>query len=73
MHVTSVTSDAYRLNFDSAELMDKYVEESIKKSTFKTNADYKLGDKLITFSTCSYEYTNARYVVVGMLEEFKMC
>ena len=68
-YVTSVISDAYRLNFDSAELMDKYVEEAIKKSTFKSNADYKSGDRLITFSTCSYEYTNARYVVVGKLKE----
>ncbi len=68
-YVTSVTSDAYRLNFDSAELMDKYVEEAIKKSTFKSNADYKSGDRLITFSTCSYEYTNARYVVVGLIKE----
>lgn len=68
-YVTSVDSDAYKLDFVTVELMDKYVAEAIKKSTFKTNAEYKPGDRLITFSTCSYEYTNARYVVVGLMKE----
>lgn len=68
-YVTSVASDAYKLDFDTVEQMDKYVAETIKKSTFKTNAEYKPGDRLITFSTCSYEYTNARYVLVGLMKE----
>ena len=68
-YVTSVTSDAYKLNFDSDELVDKYVAEAIKKSTFKSNAEYETGDRLITFSTCFYEYTNSRYVVAGLIEE----
>lgn len=68
-YVTSVTSEAYRLNFDTAEQMDEYVAEAIKKSTFKTNAEYESRDRLITFSTCSYEYTNARYVVVGLKKD----
>lgn len=68
-YVTSVTSDAYRVNFDTVEQMEKYVAEAIKKSTFKTNADYETGDRLITFSTCSYEYANARYAVVGLIKE----
>ena len=27
-------------------------------------------DRLITLSTCSYEYNDARYVVLGILEKF---
>ncbi len=68
-YVTSVDSDAYKLDFDTVEQMDKYVAETIKKSTFKTNAEYEPGDRLITFSTCSYEYINARYVLVGLMKE----
>ncbi len=65
-YVTTVSSDAYKLDFGTDEQLEDYVRQAIKKSTFKTNADYKIGDRLITFSTCSYEFDNARYVLVGI-------
>jgi len=36
-------------------------------TTFKSGAEYKNGDRIIALSTCSYEFDNARYVVLGVL------
>lgn len=68
-YVTSVNSDAYKLDYESEEQFEKYIDQATKKSTFKSNAEYTAGDRIITLSTCSYEFTNARYVVVGLIKE----
>jgi sortase B len=36
-------------------------------STFKSTATYEEGDRFIALSTCSYEFDNARQVVLGVL------
>ncbi len=66
--VTLKTSNAYSVNFENAEQLEAYIASAIKKSTFKSNVAYTPGDKLVTLSTCSYEYDNARYVVIGVLK-----
>lgn len=44
------------------------IASCVSRSTFKSNLDLPGEDaKLVTLSTCSYEYDNARYVVVGVL------
>lgn len=68
-YVTSISSDAYKVNFESEDSFESYIGEAIKESTFKSNAEYTAGDRIVTLSTCSYEFTNARYVVIGILEE----
>ena len=37
-------------------------------ATFESSAEYNEGDRLIALSTCSYEFNDARYVVLGILE-----
>lgn len=46
-----------------AELIDKYRA----KSTFKTDVELEYNDTIVTLSTCSYEFDNARYIVIGRL------
>jgi len=41
-----------------------YVESLIDKSGFKSKATYASGDKLMTLSTCSYDFDDARFVLV---------
>ena len=36
-------------------------------TTFKSNAVYTEGDRVVALSTCSYEFENARFVVIGIL------
>jgi len=56
-------------NFDNSEEFDKYIEDAIEKSTFKSEYEYKTGDKIVTLATCVYDFRNARYVLLGVLEE----
>ncbi len=37
------------------------------KSTFKTDIELEYDDIIVTLSTCSYEFDNARYIVMGRL------
>jgi len=36
-------------------------------TTFRSSVKYEEGDRFIALSTCSYEFDNARYVVIGVL------
>ena len=38
-----------------------------ENTTFKSGAKYASGDKVVAMSTCSYEFDDARYVVIGVL------
>ena len=41
------------------------ISEILDSSTFRSKETYTPGDRLVTLSTCTYEYDDARYVVVG--------
>ena len=66
---TSADSEIYNLNKDISK---SDIQELINKSDFKSDIDLEnLADmnKIITLSTCSYDYNGARYVVFGFLKE----
>jgi sortase B len=56
-------SDIYRLM-----PLAKTVEDIISTATFHSDVEVTENDKLITLSTCSYEFNNARYVLIGKLK-----
>lgn len=58
----------YDCNADADELCD-FIEGLYKNGTFAAQSKYSDGDRLITLSTCSYEYDSARFVIVGRLTE----
>lgn len=60
-----VESDIY----DMAKLDQEDIEEAMRKSDFKSDVIVSAEDKIITLSTCAYEYEGARYIVMGMLHE----
>ncbi len=43
------------------------VENALERSTFKAGAEILDTDRLLTLSTCAYEFDDARYVLVGVL------
>ena len=61
--VSKPTGEIYNTNQTYEQIL-KYSSNS----TFRSNVDPCEGDCYITLSTCSYEYENARYVVIGRLE-----
>ena len=56
----------YSPNSDGTALAE-FLESAKVNSTFKSDVSLGENDKLITFSTCSYEYDNARYILIGIL------
>ena len=63
--------DAWQLAFPSEEAFNAWIKSAKEKSDFDSNIQPKAGDRIITLSTCSYEFKNARYVLHGVLEEEK--
>ena len=68
-YVASLADPSWQLEFvDDADLMN-WVEDSVGRSSFVSQAEPQPGDRIITLSTCSYEFNNARFVLVGILRE----
>ncbi len=66
--VTDTSSVIYSIP-QTEEAKNELVDAIMRKSNFKTNAEISSKDKLITFSTCTYDYDEARYVLIGVLKE----
>lgn len=54
-------------DFSSDDSFMKFVQEIQKRSIFNTNVNVLPDDKLLTLSTCSYEFPKARLVIVARL------
>lgn len=66
-YVASVEEDAWELGFTQAGY-ETWLAETIERSCFKSTAIPEPEDCVVTLSTCSYEFDNARFVVVGILK-----
>lgn len=69
--VTAKGGELMRLSYNDQEEFLQSFEEARKKSTFNSEVCLAAGDRVITLFTCSYEYTNARYVIFGKLMPFE--
>ncbi len=49
------------------EMFSKYIAEVDKRKLYTTGVDINPGDKILTLSTCCYDFSDARLVVVGRL------
>ncbi|MCL2060362.1 MAG: class B sortase [Oscillospiraceae bacterium] len=58
---------------EQAFMYDENTEELLEfaesNSTFKSSVGYEEGEKLVVLSTCSYEFSDARYFVIGVLRD----
>lgn len=52
----------------STQTMQELVQEALAASTFQTDLELTDRDRYLILSTCSYEFEEARYVVIGRLE-----
>lgn len=67
-YITSIESDIYKFPKTSSS-NENLINTAIQKSTFKSNVTVTKEDKIITLSTCSYNFENARYILLGVLRE----
>lgn len=65
---TTGTGGYLKFKFDSDEDYLNYVNSFIERSTFKSEETITAGDRMVLFSTCSYDVKNGRYVLIGKLE-----
>lgn len=66
-YVTSMTSDTYSISFDNIDANRAWLDSVKSQSRFQANVDVQPGDKILTLSTCTYDYDDARFVVLGKL------
>ena len=62
--VTASDSGTYTI-FETKEELDAHILDCVASSTFSADYDLASIERIVTLSTCSYEYNTARYVVVG--------
>ena len=65
-YVCETTSDAWDYDFDEA-----WIDKRIRSSYFDADVIPATEDKILTLSTCSYEFTDARFVLHGILTKFE--
>ena len=57
--------------FMYAENIGSLLAYAARNTTFYSGAEYSEDDRIIAMSTCSYEFEDARYVVIGVLREME--
>lgn len=67
-YITSVTDKVYEIPATKVD-RDTILEHAFRSSSFISGITIGEEDKLVTLSTCSYAYDDARYVVIGRLVE----
>lgn len=70
-YIASLADSAWQLEFvDDADALE-WLTASMEKAPFASRYVPAPGDRIITLSTCSYEFDDARFVLVGVLLEEK--
>lgn len=65
--VTDVDSDAWQIEFATKEDYKAWLDKMAGNSVFESDVTPGADDRIITLATCSYDYDDARFVVMGVL------
>lgn len=66
-YVANVRQDPWNVDFGGEEGYAEWLDTQCKRSCFESDVQPKTGDRVITLSTCSYEFDDARFVLHGIL------
>ena len=66
-YVTDIEDDAWQMTFSSNEEYAEWLQDSAARSKLHAGILPSLNDRLLTFSTCTYEYDDARFVLVAIM------
>lgn len=66
-YVADVKEDAWKVSFEFEEDFHHWIDAISEKSCFESQVLVGEEDRIITLSTCSYEFDNARFVIHGVL------
>ena len=59
--------ECWMLDFSDEQAYLAWLEEVGEKSAFSSKVSPRAEDRVVTLSTCSYEFENARFVLHGVL------
>lgn len=65
--VTKSDSEVYSVQFPDTDAFASFLRNLQENSTFRSDVAVTEEDRIVTLSTCSYEFSNARYTVFGKL------
>lgn len=68
-YVANVSDNAWQLDFGAEEEFYNWLCEAMAKSEIGTDTAVAPEDRILTLSTCSYEFSDARYVLVCRIIE----
>lgn len=66
-YVANVEDAAWEISFADEAAFEQWLAETKGKSMFESGVEPTSNDRILTLSTCSYEFDNARFVVMGVL------
>jgi sortase B len=66
-YVTANSGDAWDIRFNDDEEFSSWIESQISKSDFSAGFTPSVSDMILTFSTCSSAFENAKYVLHGVI------
>jgi sortase B len=67
--ITTTSYDYLKTEFSDSIVYLAFIKELQSKSMHKTGIELKASDKILILSTCTYEYDDARFVVVARRKE----
>ena len=65
-YVAAPQDDAWEIGFTEAEF-EVWLQNAADRSCFTSEIAPNISDHILTLSTCSYEFDDARFVLVGAL------
>ena len=66
-YVASVEDPAWKIGFESDEEYEDWLKDIKEHSVFTSSIIPAVTDKVVTLSTCSYEFDNARFVLHAVI------
>ena len=66
-YVTANSGDAWDIRFTSDEDFDSWIASQLEKSDFSAGFTPSTSDRILTLSTCSSAFENAKYVLHGVI------
>ena len=67
VYITDINENYTKTSFEDKDEYKEFLERIKNKSIYKSDISVNENDKIITLSTCSYEFDDARLVVTGKL------
>lgn len=67
--VTDTGSEVWQIEFATKEEYKSWLDRMKEEAMFESDVTPRAEDQILTLATCSYKYDNARFVVMGILQE----